>query len=172
MVYGVIKNHGGVIEVISSEGKGTSFHIYLPLLEEKKIETVELGSNEVVSGNDELILIVDDNAEVREASKEVLFSLGYRVLEASNGLEAIERFVENKNEISLIIMDVVMPRLGGVAAVERIKNIHPDAKVIFATGYDKDETLKSEMPSEDYMLLSKPYNVVQLSQVIREQLDA
>jgi PAS domain S-box-containing protein len=172
MSYGTIQSHGGILEVESTPGEGSSFHIYLPLLEEKKIDVESEELNEAVSGNGELILVVDDNADIRTTSTEVLESLGYRVLEASDGLQAVDIFASNQNEIALIIMDIVMPRLGGVQAVERIKALCPDTKVIFASGYDKDETLKGEMPSDEDVMLSKPYNVIKLSQVIREQLDS
>lgn len=172
MSYGTIESHGGILEVESRPGEGSSFHIYLPLLEEKKIDIEPEEFGEVASGNGELILVVDDNSDVRATSKEVLESLGYRVLEAIDGLQAVEMFASNQNEIALIIMDIVMPRLGGVKAVGRIKALCPDAKVVFATGYDKDETLKGEMPSDEYSVLSKPYNVMKLSRAIREQLDS
>ncbi|ATX80547.1 PAS domain S-box-containing protein [Mariprofundus aestuarium] len=172
MVYGAIQSHGGILEVESGVGSGTSIHIYLPLLEEHKIEVISEEYTEVVPGSGELILIVDDNADIRKTSKEVLEKLGYQVMEASDGLEAIEQFTTNQDSISLIIMDVVMPNLGGVKASERIKKLRPDVKVIFATGYDKDETLKDEMPVDKHMILSKPYNIVKLSQLIREQFNS
>ncbi|MFC1536909.1 ATP-binding protein, partial [Pseudomonadota bacterium] len=172
MAYGAIQSHRGTIEVESTLGKGTSFHIYLPLIEERKIDITSVEPIETVSGNGELILAVDDNADVRHAIKDILNRLNYRVLEASDGLEAVDVVTANGDDISLIIMDVVMPRLGGVAAVERIRKINPEAKVIFSTGYDKDETLKNDMPSDEYIVLTKPYNFAQLSQMIRSQLDS
>ncbi|ATX82224.1 PAS domain S-box-containing protein [Mariprofundus ferrinatatus] len=172
MAYGAIQSHHGMLEVESKIGKGSSFHIYLPLLEEKTIQVVSDEIREAVSGKDELILVVDDNAEIRETSREVLESIGYRVVEASNGLEAVDAYIAKQQEIAVIIMDVVMPRLSGVKAVERIKALNPDAKVLFSTGYDRDETLKGEMPSDDYVVLSKPYSIVKLSNAIREQIDS
>ena len=171
MVYGAIQSHGGVLEVESQDEVGTSFHIYLPLIKEENIHIAPEYGVEPFMGNGEVILLVDDNADVRETGKEVLESLGYQVLEASDGLQAIEVFVVSQHDISLIIMDVVMPRLGGVQAIERIKDINPDVKVIFASGYDKDEGLKSEMPSDEYNMLSKPFSVTTLSHEIRKHLD-
>jgi len=172
MAYGAIHSHGGVLDVDSQTGGGASFHIYLPLIREKNIHTSSDESGDSFLGNGELILLVDDNADIRTTGKEVLESLGYRVLEASDGLQAVDLFIANRQDISLVIMDVVMPRLGGVQAVERIRAVVSDVKVIFASGYDKDAALKSEMPSGEFVLLSKPYNVVTLSRRIREQLDA
>ncbi len=172
MVYGTIQSHHGVINVEGTLGEGTSFHIYLPLLQEKKIDVNAELLTEAVSGQGELILIVDDNVDIRRTSKEVLESIGYKVLEAADGLEAVEQFIAHQNTIALIIMDVVMPRLGGAQAVERIRLLRSDVKVIFITGYDKDDTLKSEMPLGEHLIFSKPHNIVKLSQAMRELLDS
>jgi len=172
MAYGVIQSHHGVLDVDSTPGEGTSFHIYLPLLEERKIDVVSDKKMEITPGNGELILVVDDNADIRITIKNILESINYKILEAVDGLEAVDVFAANHGDIALIIMDVVMPRLGGVKAIERIKQLRPDIKVIFATGYDRDETLKNEMPSVDeYVVLPKPFNIAQLSQLIKKQID-
>jgi len=172
MAYGAMQSHDGVIEVESDEHLGTIIHLYLPLIEEKTLSIDDDGNAELVSGHGEWILIVDDNAEMLRTNKEVLENLGYRVLQASDGLQAISMFSEHRNNISLIIMDIIMPRLGGVKAFEQIREINARAKVIFSTGYDKEETLKSNMPSDKYLVLSKPYNIATLSRLIRKQLDA
>jgi len=171
MTYGVVQSHSGVIDVSSTLGKGTTFHLYLPLFEGQLAQDQHQASGEIEQGNGELILIVDDNMDILESSKEVLVSLDYQVELASDGLEAIEKFTAKQDDISLIIMDIMMPRLGGVIAVERIKSICPTVKVIFASGYDKDDTLKSDMPSSEYTVLSKPYSIALLSQTIRAELD-
>jgi len=171
MVYGAVESHGGLLEVVSEAGKGATFEIYLPLLEEKKTVVADAVEDVIASGQGELILIVDDNADIRQSTKEVLESIGYNVLEAADGLEAVTLYTEHRSEISLVLMDVVMPRLGGVKAAERISALDPEVKVIFATGYDKDDALKNEMPSNDYLIISKPCHIEQLSRVIREQLD-
>jgi len=172
MVYGSIQAHGGIIDVVSKAAKGCAFHLYLPLLHEQKIASAGEKSAVVVQGNGECILIVDDHADIRNTSKDVLKSIGYRVLLAADGLEAIDMFNANRDSISLIIMDVVMPRLGGVAAIKRIKQNCPNIKVIFSTGYDKDEALNNEMPSDEYVILSKPHNIVSLSHTIQQQLNS
>jgi PAS domain S-box-containing protein len=172
MAYGTIQSHHGIIEVESTQGEGSVFHVYLPLVEERSIDIATEEAPEIVSGNGELILIVDDNADVRKSIKENLTRINYTILEASDGLEAVDIFAANSDEIALVIMDVVMPRLGGVKAVERIRKIQPDIKVIYSTGYDKDETLKKDMPSDEYIVLSKPYSTARISQEIRTLLDS
>ncbi|HKI59610.1 MAG TPA: response regulator, partial [Mariprofundaceae bacterium] len=128
-------------------------------------------STEPLPGKGETILVVDDNAFVRKTTKEFLNRIGYKTLVASDGLEAVEVFSANKREVALVIMDVVMPRLGGVKAVERLRKIRPELKVIYATGYDKEKTLGNEMPNRDDVVVSKPYSMDLLSKVIRDILE-
>lgn len=170
MAFGTIQSHHGVIEVESTRGEGTAFHIYLPVIEEEKVTMTSDISDEVETGNGELILVVDDNADVRATVKAILNRLNYDVIEAYDGLNAVDQFVDNQQNIRLIIMDVVMPRLGGVKAAERIWKAEAGTSIIFSTGYDRDETLKNEMPSEDCPVLTKPYTVAKLSQLIQAQL--
>jgi len=172
MVYGAIESHGGIIEIESAIKSGTSVHIYIPLLKKQKAEIVSEEDSEMASVSGELILVVDDDIDIKNTTKEVLESLGYQVLEASNGLEAIEQFTANSETVSLIIMDVVMPKMGGAKAFDQIKKIRSDAKVIFATGYDKDESLRDEMPSDENTIISKPYDIIKLSQLIRDMIDS
>ncbi len=171
MAYGAIQNLGGLIEVESTLGQGSSFHIYLPRIKEEVIASSSVERLETCLGKDELILLVDDNLDIRTTSREVLESLNYRVMEASDGLQAIDIFSANHNDIALILMDVVMPKMGGVQAAACIEETDPNSKIIFASGYDKNNNLKNEMPSEEYPILSKPYNIAILSQMIRDQLD-
>ena len=172
MVYGAIESHGGIVEVDSTLGSGSSFYIYLPLLEEKKSLASDEQEGVIVSGSGETILVVDDNGDIRSSTTEVLESIGYKVLEAADGLEAVELFTTQYQDIACVLMDVVMPRLGGVKAVERMRSVDANMKVVFTTGYDKDDALKSEMPSSDFLILSKPCHIELLSKVIREQLDS
>ena len=159
-----------MIEVESSLGAGASFHVYLPLIEEKKLNENINRVKKVISGNGELILIVDDDKNIRDISSEVLNSLGYQTMVAADGLEAVDIFLANKNSISLVIMDAVMPKLSGVLAAERIKKACPKVKIIFATGYNEDESLKKEMPTDNSVVLSKPYDMSILSEAIVKQL--
>jgi len=172
MVFGAVQTHHGLVDVESVVGKGSVFSIYLPLLESEEA-TSEVPYEEVAAtGSGEMILLVDDDMHILESGKAVLEDLGYTVMRAMNGLDAVDTFTTYKNDISLIIMDLVMPRLGGVMAVERIRKIKPDIKVIYSTGYDKEGSLPGQVPlGTDGVILSKPYNVEELSKTIRNQLD-
>ncbi len=159
MAYGAIKTHHGYIEVDSTEGKGSTFHIYIPMLKDGVVARSDLQDEIAVEGQGELILLVDDEVAVLHAGKEVLESFGYQVLVASDGLEAVDVFTANRDEVSLIIIDVVMPKLGGVKAVERMQSMCPDVKVIFSTGYDKETILQGRLPAHGAVILSKPYDI-------------
>ncbi|NWF36917.1 bacteriohemerythrin [Mariprofundus sp. KV] len=171
MVFGAVKTHQGFIEVSSSIGKGSAFHIYIPIHKLVEIDYTASSEN-VAEGNGEMVLVVDDNEIVRKSTRDILESINYKVCEASNGLEAVDIIAANPNEIALVILDLVMPKLGGVEAARRIKEIQPEMKIILSTGYDKDEALKGELPSEGVSILSKPHSVDELSKVLRDQLDS
>ena len=172
MVLGAIQTHEGFIDVTSSTKPptGTSFQIYLPLVLEGEVVDIEDFEDEVILGHKETILLVDDNTIVLEAAVDVLQELGYQVLTATDGVKAIEIYQEHQAEIDLLIFDVVMPTLGGPAALKVIKEINPEVKAIFATGYDKlsSQGLKREEISEP--IISKPFKINILSQVIHDAL--
>ncbi len=172
MSYGSIQNHGGIIEIESSLNQGATFQVYLPLLQEAHIITPELPFEDTVKGYGETILLVDDNVDMRTSSKEVLESLNYKVLEAGDGLEAVDMFASHQADISLIVMDVVMPRLGGVEAVKRISAVKPDVKVIYCTGYDRGEMVKNASLLDGESMISKPYKIPAFSRAVRNKIDS
>ncbi len=164
MVYGSIQTHEGTIEVSSSLGKGTQMQIYIPLAQHIRIAEPKQNT-QLISGRGESILYVDDEDWLRETGKEVLEALGYSVLEASNGREAVEMYMANQDSIGLIIMDVVMPNMGGVEAAEEILAHNSDVKIIYCTGYDREDMLRGEN-LEHATVLTKPYKVHELSQLL------
>ena len=167
MVFAAIKSHGGMVEVESSLGEGTRFDIYIPLFDDDNQKKPSLEGKKVALGKNELILVVDDDSQVIDVSKELVESFGYRVIVASDGIDAVARCEARQDEISLVITDVVMPKLGGVDAYQRMKAIKPDVKVIFLSGYDQG---KVELTG--HTVLAKPCNVYELSDAIRKELDA
>ncbi|RLL53300.1 response regulator [Mariprofundus sp. EBB-1] len=170
MGYGALRTHNGVIEAKSS-GKGTTMKVYLPLIESDGEMNIAMNEDAVVNGKGETILLVDDNKTVLETGRDVLEGLGYRVLVAEDGLAAIEVYSEQQFDIDLLILDVVMPRLGGVEALQSIREINPDVKAMFATGYDKLSALGVRGENSKEKVISKPFAVSELSQVVREILD-
>jgi len=169
MVFGAMQSHNGAIEIESSPGMGANFSIYLPLLESIPEHSISNHNEEIINGNGETILLVDDEKMVVDACKKVLEKINYQVVTASDGMEAIEAYARHKEKIDLIILDIVMPELGGFGAAKSIREINPDAKVIFATGYDKTE---QHIDGDSEIMLSKPLRIHELSQVIRNLLDS
>jgi PAS domain S-box-containing protein len=168
MVFGAVKTHCGFIEVESVEGEGTTFHIYLPLLESEDVATGLSQKQEVAKGHGEMILLVDDQQQVVDTGKEVLESLGYQVITAKDGWQAVEIFQAHAAEVDLCIFDIVMPAMGGKEAALCVRQINPHVKIIFCTGYDKD--FQANMENET--VLSKPFAIAELSHIIRQQLNA
>ena len=171
MVYGSVKTHGGAVNVQSTPGSGTRVDVYLPLLESDDAVALTELNDEVIHGNGETILLVDDNETVLNTGSDVLTGMGYKVMTAVDGRDAVEVYNAHGQEIDMVILDVVMPRLSGPEALAAIKEVNPDVKVIFATGYDKLSTLGMDKSKIDEKIISKPFAVSLLSQMIREVLE-
>ena len=172
MVYGIVKQHHGHISVQSEAGQGTTFRIYLPLTEiavSKEIKAAE--ATTAITGGAETILLAEDEETVRKLTKIVLEEFGYTVIEASDGQEAVSKFMENKDRIDLFLSDIVMPGMNGREAYERIKRVKPDIKVLFASGYPSDFTHKSEILKGGLDFISKPVSPDNLLKKVREVLD-
>ncbi|RMG69290.1 MAG: hybrid sensor histidine kinase/response regulator, partial [Nitrospirae bacterium] len=136
IVHSIITNHGGYINVYSEPKKGTRFSVYLPVSKEKPSEEKELKEEDLRGNN--TILVVDDEQEIRELVVDLLEPLGYRIIQASDGNEAIERFRQMKDEIDLVVLDMIMPRMSGTEVFQRLKNIDENVKIIIASGYSND----------------------------------
>jgi len=165
MIANAIRQCGGAIDVESSVGKGTTFRTYLPL--DESGESVDEESRQIISGHGETILLVDDNEAARHAMARLLSSLNYRIVEASDGVMGIDEFTRHADQIELVIMDVVMPRMGGLEAARWIRNRNPAMPVLFATAYD---CCNVEHALENSFTLSKPVPIHKLSQSIRSLL--
>lgn len=170
MVYGSIQTHGGAIEVETELGKGTAFHIYLPL-NKVEAEKVKEEKTAVMPGCQETILLVDDEIDMRETTGEVLRNIGYKVIIASDGQEALQLFEDKQNDIDLIISDVVMPNMGGDELAKSIRLLDKKVPFIFATGYDKNQVMFSEGQIDQSIIINKPFSVVELSQSIRRMIE-
>jgi len=170
MVYGAIQTHDGFVEVDSTEDQGTTFNLYIPLIEGCETASQASPQETTCKGQNELILIADDEPVVRETMNEVLQSLGYRTLMAEDGLMALELFKQHQQDIDLALLDVVMPHLGGVQLATRIKAIQSKLPIIFLTGYDKEHVLNGSKPLNNTAILTKPISLDVLSQKIRQML--
>ncbi|MDQ6959186.1 MAG: PAS domain S-box protein [Mariprofundaceae bacterium] len=170
MVYGSVREHGGAIDVQSEEGKGTCFHVYLPLIEASET-AYEPGEDKLVKkGAGQTILLADDSEALRETGKGLLEHFGYRVLLAGSGREAVDVFNDKRDNIDLVILDIIMPRMGGVRAADKIREVRSDIPVIFATGYDPDSSMEGMMPTQREIILHKPFSAQELSRVVSENL--
>ena len=167
--YGIIKGHGGYIDVDSEVGEGTHFSIYLPATE-KVIEEKKVLSDELVKGKG-TVLLVDDEEMVLEAGKELLNHLGYEVLLAENGREALELYKKNQDKIDLILLDMVMPVMGGGEAFDRMKEINTNVKVLLSSGYSLEGEAKEILKRGCDAFIQKPFKIEQLSQKLRGILD-
>lgn len=170
IVYGIVKQHNGYIDVSSEPGKGTAFSIYLPLTA-SGVEKTELVALPPPVGGTETILLAEDESQVRRLVKEVLEGAGYAVIEAEDGKDAVNKFMENKDKIRLLLLDVIMPNKNGKEAYEEIKKVSPDMKSIFTSGYPADIVHKKGIFNKELHYISKPANPSDLLRKIREVLD-
>ena len=170
MVYGSIQQQGGKILVYSEPGKGTTFRIYIPLADGVSPETADL-KQPTVSGGDETILIAEDTEEVLELVTKLLESVGYRIISAHNGQEALEIFNRDPEKIDLIMLDVVMPRMGGREVYDQITKTRPQTSILFTTGFGANLVDTEFVSKEKLTLIQKPYLPNELFNTIREVLD-
>jgi PAS domain S-box-containing protein len=171
IVYGIVKQHNGHIDVKSATGKGTTFKIYLPTVDvvvDGKEDCVE---EALPATGSETVLVAEDNDELRSLITISLEGYGYKVIEACDGLEAIEKFKEHKDAIDLLIFDVIMPKLNGKESFDRIKKMNPAIKVIFTSGYTEDILDKKLVMEEGVNFLSKPVSPKELFARVRATLD-
>ena len=168
-VYGIIKGHRGYIHVDSEKGRGTTFSIYLPA-SDKEIVTVIKPAGCVIEGSG-TILLVDDEDSVLDTSVMMLEKTGYTVLEAKGGREAVEIYEANNDKIDLVILDMIMPDMGGGEAYDKMKEINPDVKVLLSSGYSIEGEASEILDRGCDSFIQKPFNLKKLSEKIRELLD-
>lgn len=168
MIYGAMQTHNAIIDVNSQLNYGTEFHLYFPLIEAED-EVSEKHETDQIDGRGETILLVDDESELCETCAEILESMAYQPLSASDGKEGLNRFIDCNSEISLIITDVVMPKMSGPEMVRKIRQLQPEIPVIFMTGYDK-ELLSKEIDIENSVVIPKPVDIQTLGIKINELL--
>ena len=167
--YGIIKNHGGIINCYSEPGVGTTFNIYLPAFQvTQDDETAPV--EESIKGS-ETVLLVDDDKVIVHAGKRMIESLGYAVMPAENGEDALKIFENSHDRIDLVILDMVMPYVNGGEVYDRMKEINPGVKVLLASGYSLNGQAEDIIARGCNGFIQKPFNTVELSRKIREILD-
>lgn len=165
-VYGIVKNHGGAVEIRSEVGMGTSVTVLLPK-GKKQAEIKEVGRETTEPGRGR-ILVVDDEDIVREMAKDMLESQGYEVMTARNGFEGVEVYEQHQHEINGVLLDLKMPRMDGKEAFSRMKQINPDVRVLLSTGYGLNEEVQSILDEGAIGLVAKPYRLHELSESIKK----
>jgi len=171
VVFGIVETHKGYIDVDSTPGKGTTFHLYFPV----QPKTVEAGANseerlEEITGGTDTILFVEDEEMLRDLIREVLTAKGYTVLTAEDGEEMINTYLRHQREISLVISDMGLPKLGGYEAYKKIKAVTPQVRMILASGY-LEPNVKSEIFKggvKDF--IQKPYLPDEVLKKVRDAL--
>jgi len=169
MVYNIItRRHGGGIDIESTPGKGSVFHIYLPQAAKPKTKSEEQELPEM--GRGETVLVIDDEKHVRQLAREILESQGYRVLSAGDGAEALELWRENRQEIACILLDLIMPVMSGQGFLEQVQQDAPAVKVIISSGYSQ-EAARLDASLKKHPFLPKPYQMEDLLHTVRELID-
>jgi PAS domain S-box-containing protein len=170
MVYGIIQQHEGFIDVQSESGKGTTFTMYLPLVVAPVEETIPFIETITKRGH-ETVLVAEDDPHVRELTKEVLEGYGYKVLDATDGENALHVYHNNKDHIGLLLLDIIMPNKNGKEVYDVISQERPDIKVLFISGYDEDVIYSKGLLDTGTKYLSKPLSPDELLYKVREVLD-
>lgn len=168
--YGIIRQHKGIIEVSSKKGQGTTFTIYLPA-SKKEIPRETYAAKTILKGT-ETILLVDDEETIIKVCRDILLTLGYKVFTASSGAEALNIYKANINKIDLVLLDMIMPQMSGAETFASLKMIDPDVRVILATGYSLGSQAKELLAKGCRFFIQKPFRIEDLSQKLREILDA
>ncbi len=170
-VYGIVKQSEGYISVDSEEGKGTIFRIYLPCIEETADSSIDRDEKGYLPRGDETVLLVEDEPNVREFVSKILEDQGYTVLEASNGIEALNIAREHDGYIHLLLTDIVMPKIGGQQLAEAVRGSRPKIKVFYVSGYTDESIIRQELVDSKTGFLQKPFTVSSLIRKTREILD-
>ncbi|MGB2621312.1 MAG: response regulator, partial [Candidatus Acidiferrum sp.] len=170
-VYGVVKQSEGFIWVYSEVGKGTSFKIYLPRVDQTEDKSIAMAPLADVPRGTETILLAEDEQDVREVAREFLESGGYTVIEAQSGAEALRLAAEHKGAIDLLVTDMVMPGMTGKELARRLQHQHSGISVIYMSGYSEQTAAETARVDPDMRLLTKPFSRGSILRAVRESLN-
>ncbi len=173
MVYGIVKQNNGYIWIYSDKGQGTSIKIYLPSVSEVSPEI--RGMEEKVEASEiegtEIVLFAEDQEMVRDITVEALEEYGYKVIQAIDGQDALQKATEFKGNIDMLVSDVVMPRMNGVQLAEAIKKLYPGIKILFISGFTDESVIRHGVERDSVNFLQKPYSPIKLVKLVRKILD-
>ena len=167
--YGIIKSHGGIIEITSEKDKGSTFDIYLPATKKERKTKKEI-KEPALTGNEKILLVDDEEMIISEVSG-MLNALGYHVRSAKSGQEAVRVLAKNRDEIDMVILDMVMPQMNGSQTYDRLKKVNPDVKVLLASGYSINGSAREILERGCNGFIQKPFDLLQLSQKVRKVLE-
>jgi two-component system, cell cycle sensor histidine kinase and response regulator CckA len=170
VVYGIVKQHDGFIHVYSEVQHGTSVKIYFPAVEHPAA-TASHANQPVLYGGTETILVAEDDALLSELARTALTELGYKILLARDGREAVALFAAHRAQIDLVMLDVVMPHMSGVQVYKHLRNLGSTVPVLFMTGYSAEMTQATLAAETGALLLQKPYGVHELAHTLRQALE-
>jgi len=167
----IVKSHGGFINCYSEPGKGSVFKVYLPASPDEAVETpVVANQSSLLRGNNELILVVDDEEPIRNLVKTMLGRFGYRVLLAANGAEAVKFYSSRRNEIAAVITDMAMPVMDGSATIAALQAINPKVRIIGSSGLDMNEGATGAATAGIRHFMPKPYTAETMLTMLHEVL--
>ena len=169
--YRIIQQHNGYINVYSEPLHGTVFNIYLPLSEEAPSRDRKTTAEVPVKGGSETVLVAEDDPPLRELTRRMLEAFGYNVISAKDGADAITKFMENRERISLLLLDMIMPKKSGKEVAEAIQKVSPRIKILFVSGYTMDNIKTRELIGSDFNFIHKPFQLNELAMKVREILD-
>ncbi|MEI6316073.1 MAG: response regulator, partial [Syntrophus sp. (in: bacteria)] len=170
VVLGSVRAHGGALTVESVPGRGSIFRVFLPVSDEEVLWQPDKMAQPLAIGGGGMVLLVEDEEMLRDMAAAMLKRLGYSVIEAKDGIEAVEVFRQHRNEIRCVLSDLTMPRMNGWETLTALRKLAPDLPVILASGYDEAHVMAGDHPELPQAFLGKPYSLKGLTDAISQAL--